>query len=76
MIHITKFPDLPPSCLGSILKADRPVIISTVYMPDSGKMMLSIDNISMDGALEMTAAGTLISLKESNEAVSATGGKS
>jgi len=75
MIRITKFPQLPVSCIASIEKNDKPAIITTIYMPDSGKMMLSVENISMDGALEMTAAGTLLSLKESTEACAAIGGK-
>jgi hypothetical protein len=75
MIQISKSPALPLSIAAAILHPDRAVVVTTVYMPGTGRMVLGIDNISLDGALELTQVGTLVSLKESNEALAAVGGR-
>jgi hypothetical protein len=59
---------------ASVLEPEMPVIVSTIFLPDTGKMMLSIENISMDGARELVEFGTMVSLKESNEAVASVPG--
>jgi len=74
MIRITKNIGPPLNVVASILRQDRPVVFSIIYMPGRSEIATVIDNISLDGALEMVETVALTSLRESVEAVSSTQG--